>query len=158
LPLLDFVKLDIQGAELTVLKNGVTKLQDCLAVQLEVSFVCLYENQPPFGELDLWMRSQGYLPHCFLDVKRWSIAPTIFDGNFRIPGNQLLESDIVYIRNPLELEELSSLQLAKLAALSHYCFKSSDLCVRVLLELVRRGELDRKVQEDYYNYLRREGI
>jgi FkbM family methyltransferase len=158
LPLLDFVKLDIQGAELTVLKNGLTKLRDCLAVQLEVSFVCLYESQPSFGELDLWMRSQGYLPHCFLHVKRWSIAPTIFDGDFRIPGNQLLESDIVYIRNPLALEELSSLQLAKFAALSHYCFNSSDLCVRILLELVRRGELDGKVQEDYYSFLRRQRI
>jgi len=157
LPSLDFVKLDIQGAELTVLKNGSAKLRDCLAIQLEVSFVCLYENQPPFGELDLWMRSQGYLPHRFLDVKRWSIALTVFGGDFRAPGNQLLESDIVYIRNPLALEELSNLQLAKFAALSHYCFRSPDLCVHILLELVRRGELDGSVQEDYYNFLRAEG-
>jgi len=99
----------------------------------------------------MWMRSQGYLPHSFLEIKRWSIAPTIFDGNFRMPGNQLLESDIIYVKNPLELEELSNLQLAKFAALSHYCFKSPDLCMLILLELVRRGELDGKVQEQYYN-------
>lgn len=151
LPLIDFAKLDIQGAELTVLRHGSKKLKDCLAMQLEVSFVCLYENQPSFGEMDMWMRSQGYLPHSFLEIKRWSIAPTIFDGNFRMPGNQLLESDIIYVKNPLELEELSNLQLAKFAALSHYCFKSPDLCMLILLELVRRGELDGKVQEQYYN-------
>lgn len=154
LPLIDFAKLDIQGAELTVLRNGTKKLKDCLAMQLEVSFVCLYENQPSFGEVDMWMRSQGYLPHTFLEIKRWSIAPTIFDGNFRTPGNQLLESDIIYVKNPLELDKLSSLQLVKFAALSHYCFKSPDLCVVILLELVRRGELDATVQEQYYNSLR----
>jgi hypothetical protein len=139
LPLIDFLKMDIQGAELTVLKNGVEKLRNCLAVQLEVSYICLYEDQPAFGDVDLWMRSQGYVPHCFLDVKRWSIAPTIFNGNFRIPGNQLLESDIVYVKDPLNLERLTDPQLKKFAALVHYCFKSPDLCVFILRELERRG-------------------
>jgi FkbM family methyltransferase len=129
LPLLDFVKMDIQGAELTVLKNGTHKLRNCLAIQLEVSYICLYEGQPSFGEVDVWMRSQGYVPHCFLDVKRWSIAPTVFEGNFRIPGNQLLESDIVYVKNPLRLDKLHDNQLAKFATLAHYVLGSTDLCV-----------------------------
>ena len=90
--------MDIQGSELSVLENGVNKLKDCLAIQLEVSYVCLYENQPTFGEIDIWMRKNGYAPHCFLDVKRWSITPTIRDNNFREPFNQLLESDIIYIK------------------------------------------------------------
>ena len=72
-PLIDFTKLDVQGSELTVLKNGMLKLNKCLAIQLEVSYVCLYENQPTFGEIDLWMRENGYIPHRFIDIKRWSI-------------------------------------------------------------------------------------
>ena len=96
----------------------------------------------------------GLSPHAFLEIKRWSIAPTIFDGDFRIPGNQLLESDIIYVKNPLALDKLSSPQLVKFAALSHYCFKSPDLCVAILLELVRRGELDATSPEQYYNVLR----
>ena len=59
---IDFLKMDIQGAELTVLKNGIQKLQPCLAIQLEVPYICLYENQPSFGEIDIWMREQGYAP------------------------------------------------------------------------------------------------
>lgn len=85
------------------------------------------------------MRAHGFAPHCFLDVKKWSIAPTIFGGNFRQPGNQLLESDIVYINNPLRLDLLSVEQLKKLAMISHYCFASYDLCVHVLLELTARN-------------------
>jgi FkbM family methyltransferase len=53
LPDIDFLKLDVQGAELTVLENGPRRLANCVAIQLEVSHICLYENQPPFGEVDL---------------------------------------------------------------------------------------------------------
>ena len=80
-------------------------------MQLEVSYFPLYEDQPSFGEVDVYMRTIGFMPHCFSDVKRWSISPTIFNNNFRVPGNQLLESDIVYVKNPLKLAELSDIQL-----------------------------------------------
>jgi FkbM family methyltransferase len=141
LPCIDLLKMDIQGAELTVLQNGMEKLADCVAIQLEVSYVCLYENQPSFGDVDVWMRAQGYAPHKFLDVKRRSIAPTIFNNNFRIPGNQLLESDIVYIRDPLALDKLTDVQVQKMAVIAHYCLQSYDLCVFTLLELIKRGHL-----------------
>ena len=149
LPLIDFAKMDIQGAELTVLKNGTKKIKDCVAVQLEVSYICLYENQPTFGDVDLWMRSNGFVPHCFLDVKRWSINPTIFNNNFRNPGNQLLESDIVYIKNPLKLNLLSNDQLKKIAIISHYCFQSIDLSGHVILELERKNIVPKDTYKNY---------
>ena len=156
LPQIDFVKMDIQGAELTVLRNGAQKLRNCLAVQVEVSYVCLYEGQPSFGEVDVWMRSQGYVPHCFLDVKRWSIAPTIFDNNFRIPGNQLLESDVVYVKNPLKLAALHNTQVAKFAVLAHYSLGSVDLCVWLLLELERRDVIRAESHQRYLESLRKD--
>tara|TARA_E500000178_G_C16903037_1_gene698972 strand:- start:168 stop:1016 length:849 start_codon:yes stop_codon:yes gene_type:complete len=149
LPFIDFAKLDIQGSELTVLKNGSLKLKKCLAIQLEVSFVCLYENQPSFGDIDLWMRKNGYIPHRFLDIKRWSITPTIFNNNFRIPGNQLLESDIVYIKDPFKLNSLDNTQLKKLILISHYCLKSIDLSVFIILELEKRNILVKDTSKKY---------
>lgn len=149
LPLIDFGKMDIQGSELTVLKNGMEKLKDCLAIQLEASFICLYEKQPSFGEVDTWMRSQGFVPHKFLEVKRWSIKPTIFNNNFRIPGNQLLESDIVYIKDPLKLDILNDEQLKKFAITSHYSFKSIDLCCFILLELEKRKVIPKDSFKQY---------
>jgi FkbM family methyltransferase len=149
LPFIDFAKLDIQGSELTVLKNGLKKLESCLAIQLEVSFVCLYEDQPSFGELDLWMRGNGYLPHTFLNIKRWSISPTIFDNNLRQPGNQLLESDIIYIKDPFKLDLLSDTQLKKFILISHYLFKSVDLSVYLILELERRNVLNKNSFKNY---------
>ena len=151
LPLIDFAKLDIQGSELTVLKNGKKKLENCLAIQLEVSFVCLYEDQPSFGEVDTWMRSKGYLPHSFLRIKRWSISPTIFNDDFRQPGNQLLESDIIYIKDPFRLDLLSDIQLKKFILISHYSFKSVDLSVYLILELEKRNVLTKNTFKNYIN-------
>lgn len=150
LPLIDFAKLDIQGSELIVLKNGVKKLESCLAIQLEVSFVCLYEDQPSFGEVDLWMRNNGYLPHTFIDIKKWSISPTIFNNNLRHSGNQLLESDIIYIKDPFKLDLLSDTQLKKFILISHYLFKSIDLSVYLIIELERRNVL---AKETFKNYI-----
>jgi FkbM family methyltransferase len=138
LPPIDFIKMDIQGAELTVLKNGVDVLRNCVAVQMEVSFVCLYHDQPTFGDVDVWMRSQGFIPHCFLDVKRWSIAPTVRNNNFRIPFNQLLEADIVYVRDPLSIATWQDKMVRRLAMIAHYCFSSPDLTIHLLIELDRR--------------------
>jgi len=154
LPPIDLLKLDIQGAELTVLQNGAGKLAQCLFVQLEVSWICLYEGQPSFGEVDTWMRAQGFVPHCFLDVKRWSIASTVFDGDFRKPGNQLLESDIVYVRDPLALARIATGQLSKMAVIAHFALGSVDLCAHVLGELIGRGELGAGSLETYYASLR----
>ena len=131
--------MDIQGAELTVLKNGNRVVEQCVAIQLEISFIPLYESQPTFGEIDVWMRSKGFVPHSFLDVKRWSIAPTTRNNNIRIPFNQLLEADIVYIKNPLQLSAWSDEQLRKLALISHEFFGSPDLTTFLLIELERRA-------------------
>mgnify|MGYP001372769818 CR=1 FL=1 len=155
LPLIDLAKMDIQGSELTVLKNGLEKLKNCLAIQLEVPFVCLYENQPSLGEIDVWMRSNGYIPHCFLEIKKWSITPTVFNNDIRFPGNQLLESDVIYIRDPFKLELLDSEQLKKLIIISHYCFKSVDFAVYLILELEKRNILPKDSFKQYISNVKK---
>ena len=150
----DFLKMDVQGAELSILKNGENRLKNCLGVQLEVSYFSLYEDQPTFGDVDVYMRSIGYVPHQFLDVKRWSIAPTIFNGNFRTPGNQLLESDIIYIKNPLLMSSISDNQLQKFAILAHYCFQSIDLSVYMLIEMEKRKLIEDDAHKKYVENLK----
>lgn len=135
----DLLKIDIQGGELMVFANGRQKLADAVAVQAEVSFVPLYEDQPVFGEVDLELRSQGFLPHAFPAVKRWAIAPTVFGGNFRIGQNQLLEADIVYIRDIAYPERLTDEQLSQLAMVAFHVYGSIDLAHFCILELARRG-------------------
>ena len=48
---IDFLKIDIQGSELSVFQSGRKKLRDCVLIQTEVSFQPLYEDQPMFWEI-----------------------------------------------------------------------------------------------------------
>ncbi|HEU0096745.1 MAG TPA: hypothetical protein VFQ52_09835, partial [Rhizomicrobium sp.] len=117
------------------------KLSACVAVQLETSFITLYKGQPPFGAIDLEMRAQGFIPHRFMDIKRWSIAPAIIGGDPRVSGNQLLESDIVYVRDLIH-GTLDDDQLRKLAAIAHFSYRSPDLAARCLTDLSKRGAIE----------------
>ena len=153
LPCLDFLKMDIQGSELQVLNSGKRILKDCVAIHLEVSFVPLYQDQPCFGEIDTWMRSQGYLPHAFIDIKRWSIYPTIRNGNFRVPFNQLLEADILYIKDPLNLQSLSNESIKKLALIAHYSYRSPDLVVYLLKWLQEIESVESNCYQQYLSIL-----
>jgi hypothetical protein len=138
---IDYLKMDVQGAELMVLENVGSALDQCVAIQLEASFVPLYEGQPSFGEIDLWMRRNGFLPHCFADVKRWSIAPSLRNGEPKLPWNQLLECDVVYVRELISLAGVSDEQVKKVALIAAYCYQSPDLCLHAVGELERRGSL-----------------
>ena len=135
----DLLKIDIQGAELMVFQHGRERLRNAVAVQTEVSFVPLYRDQPTFGDVDRELRSQGFVPHSMPALKKWAIAPTVFNGDFRKPGNQLLEADIVYVRDIAHPEQMTSEQLAHLAMIAFHIYGSIDLAVFCLIELRQRG-------------------
>ena len=135
----DLLKIDIQGAELMVFQHGRERLRNAVAVQTEMSFVPLYRDQPTFGDVDRELRSQGFSPHSMPALKRWPIAPAVFGGDFRIPGNQLLEADIVYVRDLAHAESMSSEQLSQLAMIAFHIYGSVDLAVFCVIELQRRG-------------------
>ncbi|HEX5958699.1 MAG TPA: FkbM family methyltransferase [Hyphomicrobiaceae bacterium] len=155
MPQIDFLKMDVQGSELSILSNGRRKLAQCVAVQTEISFITLYKNQPTFGDIDRELRSQGLIPHRFMDVKNWSISPTIRAGEPRFPFHQLLEGDIVYIRDIIHPEPMSNEQIAKLALIGHLVYGSPDLAARCIIELQRRKAVEPNTTIRYYELLAR---
>ncbi|WP_418004871.1 FkbM family methyltransferase [Mycobacterium sp. PDNC021] len=136
----DLLKIDVQGGELMVFRHGREKLKNAVAIQTEVSFVPLYEGQPTFGDVDIELRRQGFLPHSFPAIKRWAIAPTVFGGDFRRGGNQLLEADIVYVRDIAYPERMTTEQLSQLAMIAFHVYGSIDLALFCITELSRRGQ------------------
>lgn len=146
---LDFLKIDIQGGELNVFRGGERKLLNAVAVQTEVSFLNLYHDQPSIGEIDVELRRQGFIPHCFAEIKRWPIAPCVIDNNPRKALNQLLEADLVYVKDFTQLDGFGDEQLKHLVMIAHYCYKSYDLCLRLIIELQERKKLPAPTQSRY---------
>lgn len=146
---IDLLKIDIQGSELSVFQSGRAKLSSAVAVQTEVSFIPLYEGQPLFWEIDKELREQGFVPHAFDAVKRWPLAPYKDRNNARKPLNQLLEADIVYVRDFINHESMDDQQIKQLALIAHHCYKSYDLVMRCIEVLVKRDSLDASTLEVY---------
>jgi FkbM family methyltransferase len=143
---IDFLKIDIQGSELSVFKSGRDRLGKAVAVQTEVSFVPLYKNQPVFGDIDLELRSLGFIPHMFAALNRKMIAP-MMGPDAGAALNQLVEADVVYVRDFIKADSMSTEQLKHLAMIAHHCYGSFDLAVNCIHHLGRR----RAVQPDSQN-------
>jgi methyltransferase FkbM-like protein len=56
----DYLKIDVQGAELDVLRGAPRLLAEALVVHAEVEFVPLYREQPLFADVDRTLRGAGY--------------------------------------------------------------------------------------------------
>jgi FkbM family methyltransferase len=150
---LDFLKIDVQGAELTVIRNGARQLANAVAVQAEISFVPLYKEQPSLGEIDLELRRLGFIPHSFAGVKNWMISPMFDERNPFAAMNQLLEADIVYVRDFTKPDLMKPEQLKHLAIIAHYCYRSFDLAMNCIHRLAARKALPPDSMAQYFSLL-----
>ena len=146
---MDFLKMDIQGSERMVLLNGKAKLADTVAIQTEMSFVPLYKNQPVFGDMDLLLRELGFLPHCFAELKVWPLAPTVVADQPNRGLRQVLEADMVYVRDFTRAGNMSPEQWKHLALIAHHCYRSVDLVVRALNMLAELGAVPAGTSDRY---------
>jgi FkbM family methyltransferase len=149
----DLLKIDVQGAELSVFQGGRRKLSEAVAIQSEVSFMPLYKNQPTFGDVDIELRGMGFVPHMFAELNRRMILPLRTESPFD-HLNQVMEADIVYVRDFREMERMSTDQLGHLAMIAHHVYRSFDLAVRCLVHLVERGVVPGARIQDYRDALR----
>lgn len=152
---MDFLKMDIQGCEREVLSHAKRKLAETVAIQTEVSFVPLYKDQPTLGEMDLALRELGFLPHCFADVKVWPLAPTVVGGQPNRGLRQLLEADMVYVRDFTQAQNMRAEQWKHLALIAHHCYRSADLAARALNMLAELGAVPADASERYLSSLGR---
>lgn len=90
----------------------------------------LYKGQPVFGDIDLELRTLGYIPHMFANINKRMILPLRNTEEPYAAVNQLLEADIVYVRDFTQPEKMSSEQLKHLALVAHHCYGSYDLAAR----------------------------
>jgi FkbM family methyltransferase len=57
---IDLLKLDLQGYELEALKGCGSMLARIKIITTEIEFVALYDEQPLFGDIDVFLRAHGF--------------------------------------------------------------------------------------------------
>ena len=133
---IDFLKMDIQGSELSALSNATNHLKSTLVVQAEVEFVELYKGQPLFSDVDKFLRSQGFQFHCFTGgMLGRTFKPLVANNEINKKINQNLWSDAIYVKDWMMLEKLSENQLIIYATLANEVLKSPDLAHLVIQQI-----------------------
>jgi hypothetical protein len=146
---MDFLKMYVQGGERDVLAHAKAKLKDAVTIQTEVSFVPLYKNQPPFGEIDLTLRELGFLPHCVTGTKIWPLSPMVVGSEPNRGIRQLLETDMVYVRDISRKDNMSAEQWKHLALVAHHCYGSYDLALKAIISLMELGAVPADASKRY---------
>ena len=148
---IDYLKIDVQGGELDVFKNGKKKLEKTLFIETEVSFINLYENEPTFGEIDVELRKFDLIPHCFSNnaVSKNIIAPMVINKDPFKSLNQIVQVDIIYVKDFREHEKLSDTELKKICLIAHHCYKSWDLAFVCIKHLIDRNLLSIDCIKEY---------
>ena len=128
----DFIKMDVQGSELNVLKNGINLLNTSVIAQIEVEFVEMYKDQPLFADIDSFMRSKGFQFHCFdggisEQLSGRPFKPLMINNDPNKPFNQTLWADAFYVKDWMNLSLLSKEQLISYAILTYTVLGSVDL-------------------------------
>lgn len=124
---IDFLKLDVQGSELTILENAAEKLKSTLVIHVETLFVPFYKDQALFGEIDIILRKAGFLLHRFGPMASRVFKPIMVNNNIYEGLSQVLWSDAVYVKSFTSFKELQPEQLLKIARVVHDVYGSYDL-------------------------------
>jgi FkbM family methyltransferase len=139
----DFLKIDVEGAELGILASGRSVLATCSALKVETSFLEQRVGQPLIWDVVPHLCDAGFEVVDIRDVHRWRRRPLPahpFRTAFAMPYSrgQAAQCDLVLLRRPDSLGDAQgSLRLAVLAAALGYF----DFAVTLLRRTPRVAEL-----------------
>ena len=99
---IDFVKIDVQGGELNILKGGENFLKNnIIGIEVEVEFSQLYSNQPLFSDVDKFIRE-------VLGLELWDLTRTYWKfqnkQNYSPTKGKLVFGDALYLRPIIGLD------------------------------------------------------
>jgi FkbM family methyltransferase len=137
---LDYLKIDIQGGELEVFRNGIEKLRDCLVIQTEVEFLPMYKDQPLFSEVELFLRGQGFIFHRFAPLISRTVQPLVVEGDIYKGLSQNFWADAVFIKDFTKFDNLSPLELKKIALILHEVYGSVDIALRAIMAIDKKSK------------------
>lgn len=147
-----FIDLDVNGVDLSILKNASEALKEVSMIQIDCAFVSLYEGGSSFFELGSWLESQGFILHKILDEDKRTLKPYASeDMPFAGSKHQVFQAKVVFMPNPAAWTHMSSERLKSVAFFAHAMYRSYDVATKALDVLDSRDNGSRVA--DYKAYL-----
>jgi len=113
---IDFLPIDTQGADLRILQGSENLLKNLLFLKVEVEFTRLYENQPLFSDVDVYLRDKGFSLLDFGKLHRDSRRASPLKSE-KHPG-QLTWTDAFYFQDLIQESDSSKKTPEKLLKLA----------------------------------------
>jgi FkbM family methyltransferase len=130
---IDYLKLDVQGAELDIITGGSRLMARVMVVHTEVEFIPMYQDQPLFGDIDVALRKAGLWLHRLDGMQGRVMKPLMPNNDPFAPLSQILWADgAVYLRSFMSFDETPPDKLLKLAIILHEVYGSFDLAALAL--------------------------
>lgn len=144
----DFLKLDVEGAELDVMRGAF--LGGTFGVLTEIRFHREINGSAPFAEVDQFMTARGFMLYGIY-VGRQSRKALPYPGPKLIStsgkrifaatnGGQVMDGDALYFRDPLKLA-LTRNQILR-AACMFEVFDLNDCAAELLIEREKEADVD----------------
>jgi FkbM family methyltransferase len=131
-----FLKLDTQGSELDIIQSGARLLPSVLGLYVETSFRPLYKRQALFGDVDAYLRSNGFALFSMdrVSLRRAGFRQTLYSKRITAWAHCL------YLREPDTLDPAAEPRhLPRLLAIA-MAFQHYDLAFE-LMERIRHTGL-----------------
>lgn len=147
----DFIKVDVEGADLDVLKGAGKAIEQALGVQVEASIADRNIGAPLQPELDAWLRDRGLIPFQFIR-EHW-VRKNGLHGATSQP--QLAWADVVYFRSrDTVLERMRARDNAATEELGHMlaillAYEVHDYALELVEAALDEQLISTSVAEDY---------
>ena len=151
---LDAIKLDTQGSELFILQGAARYLQDCVfAVESEVEFIKLYEDQPLFRDVDFFMQSKGFQ---LIDCGNLTYIKGANTAGIGGEKGQLTSADALYFKSVQSVKQtLGENGQEKLAAIIMIClaYGYPDYALEVCKEVEKEDLIEKDLLKSWSSIL-----
>lgn len=150
IPVLDFIKLDVQGSELDIIMGGANILRKTVfGLEIEVEFSELYQGQPLFADVDAACKDAGFT---LFDLKPcyWKRRDTPMNG-----VGQMVCGDALYFKDYIQRDEVPDPRSAGAAIVIAVIYKKYDYALELLDYFYSKKRITPEVYESATAAVRR---